>query len=170
MVIEWVRMTILSIPPSVAVIPISILAGFGIIVTLRGLTRRGESDSTRVALLMGVGFALGILGGLALLVAAIDHEHIVQVCTDSKVVLDPNSQWACPQVLASYWIQWPLAAGLLIPAVLVLIIPSLDIREEQTQQRFAPNRSENESEKAKKANCIRLPRKEVRINHLDLKV
>ena len=138
LVVEWLRMTVLYIPASAAVVPISVLTAFGIVVTIRGMTSRGEADSTRVALLMVAALVLGVLGGLALLDAAIDHDHTVSVCADSKVVLDPNSQWACPQVLASYWLQWPLTAGLLIPAVLFLVVPFLDIHEEHMKAKVGP--------------------------------
>lgn len=131
-VVEWLRMKVVYIPATVAVLPIFVLTGFGILVTIRGMMVKGEADSLRAGLLMVAGLILGVLGGLELFDAVIDHEHTVDVCGVSKVVLDPNAQWACPQVLASYLLQWPLAAGLLIPTVLFLVVPFFDVREQRS--------------------------------------
>jgi hypothetical protein len=124
-------------PPNEMILPLELLTGLGLAMTIWGMVARGSVGFYTAGGFMIFGFALGALGVLGWTVSITENSHIAGVCSYSKIMpTDPYAQWACPEVAASNLVTWTLMAGLLIPSLLFIGVPSLAIRQRhQTAKR-----------------------------------
>lgn len=118
--------------PATMILPLVILTGLGISAMCLGLLVRGSVGFYSAGAFMVSGFVLGALGLFSWGMGNIAYTHTEDVCMVSKITpYDPYAQWACPQVLASYFVMWTLAVGLVIPSLLFFVVPSLAIQRRQ---------------------------------------
>lgn len=118
--------------PSTIVLPLELLTALGIGMTIRGLVDRGHVGFYTAGAFMALGFILGALGVFGWGSSSIQYAHTTDVCGYSKIFPnDPYAQWACPQVPSAFFVMWTLAASLVIPSLLFLAVPSLEIHRKQ---------------------------------------
>jgi hypothetical protein len=113
-------------------LPLLVLTVLGIAATVVGLVARGPISFYNADALLSTGSILGVLGFFGWLFGGFVYQHTVNVCEYSKVVpYDASAQWACPQAVASNYVMWTLAVGLLVPSLLYLGGLNLAIRQRQ---------------------------------------